>query len=358
MSNTPRTYNATDFAAYHNGTMSAVDMHVLEQAALQDEFLSEALEGYGYAQKAEDDVIALQTRLKEKISSKPLLVDKKNNKAIWWRVAAAIIITAGFGYFIYNQNETVSEPTLANIEAVEKSAGDTAEATLTMENNVADESDAGEETASTRTVATRKETKSVAKTHPAIVQSRAAQQNDQAAKVMDRAPQAVPAMVKAEEAATEARRKERTAEGQKNAADLGYSLNKVKQEEVAANRMASADKENFYVNDTILSDVTTVTSSGISKKAAPTQTSSPLNTSFEFLQYNTANKVTVNDVNNEPISGIVALTYNVDKKGNAYNIVIVKSVSPKIDEDAKRLLNTYKGEKGVPGKTYFLEMRL
>jgi len=41
-------YNAIDFARYHSGTMRPDEMYALEQAALEDSFLADALDGYVY----------------------------------------------------------------------------------------------------------------------------------------------------------------------------------------------------------------------------------------------------------------------------------------------------------------------
>ena len=110
-----KTYNATDFERYHNGSMPASEMHALEKAALEDPFLADALEGYAYSSSAAKDISDLRSRLSEKAKKKnviPLFSFKENG---WWRIAALLAIIAGAGYFFYqiNYRKTDKNNTLA-----------------------------------------------------------------------------------------------------------------------------------------------------------------------------------------------------------------------------------------------------
>ena len=74
-------YTAVDLQRYHSGTMSEAEMHALEKAALDDPFLSEALEGYVFTTTAEKDIIELKNRLSEK---------EKNKKEYVWQIREGI----------------------------------------------------------------------------------------------------------------------------------------------------------------------------------------------------------------------------------------------------------------------------
>ena len=60
-------YTAKDIERYHSGELSPVEMHAMEKAALDDPFLSDALEGYAFTQTASSDLSTLQQRLENRI---------------------------------------------------------------------------------------------------------------------------------------------------------------------------------------------------------------------------------------------------------------------------------------------------
>jgi len=92
-------YSAEDFGRYHSGKMTEQEMHMLEKAALDDPFLADALDGYANTNTAVADI----NELKEK------LLQKDHDKKITWlkpllRIAAMVILFAGFGWFVYRFN--------------------------------------------------------------------------------------------------------------------------------------------------------------------------------------------------------------------------------------------------------------
>jgi CarboxypepD_reg-like domain/Gram-negative bacterial TonB protein C-terminal len=102
--NNEKIYTAADFASYHAGTMPAQDMHALEKAALEDPFLSDALDGYVHTNTAMADIETLKGKLlpKEKDETKVVAIPSNKN---WMRAAASIIIVFGVGYLFYNINK-------------------------------------------------------------------------------------------------------------------------------------------------------------------------------------------------------------------------------------------------------------
>jgi TonB family protein len=116
--NNEKLYTAADFASYHAGTMPVHDMHALEKAALEDPFLSDALEGYVYTPTATNDIEKLQEKLKlgKKIESPVKSITSKT----WWRVAASIIGLLGLGYLFYTTNTKEDTNSLAKNEEVKE----------------------------------------------------------------------------------------------------------------------------------------------------------------------------------------------------------------------------------------------
>ncbi|MEO8765339.1 MAG: carboxypeptidase-like regulatory domain-containing protein [Ginsengibacter sp.] len=97
-------YTAADFASYHAGTMSPLEMHALEKAALEDPFLDDALEGYLHSTAVKKDIAELSDRLLEKRKKKNVFFISAIAQNKWWRIAALFVIIAGGGYFFYKLN--------------------------------------------------------------------------------------------------------------------------------------------------------------------------------------------------------------------------------------------------------------
>lgn len=89
-------WSNTDVQKYLNGELSAREMHDLEQQALDDPFLADALEGLQTqpVETLQQDLAGLRDRLDTRIRPKP-------GGAIPWRairVAAAVILLVGLGF--------------------------------------------------------------------------------------------------------------------------------------------------------------------------------------------------------------------------------------------------------------------
>jgi hypothetical protein len=94
-------YSASDIEKYWKGELSAREMHDLEQAALDDPFLSDAMEGMALHRSppCEQDLDELRQRLKARIAAK-----KRQTNLIlapWTKIAAAILLLVGLGFAAY-----------------------------------------------------------------------------------------------------------------------------------------------------------------------------------------------------------------------------------------------------------------
>ncbi|MES1218839.1 MAG: carboxypeptidase-like regulatory domain-containing protein [Bacteroidota bacterium] len=97
-------YSAADIERYHKGSMTAMEMHALEKAALDDPFLADALEGYiSVPVNQSEDISILEKKLDERINKKEKakVVPLKNSKLPWLRIAALFIVIAGAGLITY-----------------------------------------------------------------------------------------------------------------------------------------------------------------------------------------------------------------------------------------------------------------
>ena len=107
-------YTAENIEQYFSGKLLPEEMHAMEKAALDDPFLSEAMEGYVAMQQ--------QPWQKQLHEAREKIVAKENNKNAlpvivslkWWKAAAAIlIITGGIGmaYFFTRSSSVNNENT-------------------------------------------------------------------------------------------------------------------------------------------------------------------------------------------------------------------------------------------------------
>jgi TonB family protein len=98
-----KNYTAADIEKYHKGLLSPGEMNEMEKAALDDPFLADALEGYGATTvNVSSDLSELEKKLEERISDKKLIsIAPSGSMFKWWKVAAAIIILGGLGYFVF-----------------------------------------------------------------------------------------------------------------------------------------------------------------------------------------------------------------------------------------------------------------
>src|SRR5580692_3545507 len=87
-----------DVRKYLNGELSTSEMHQLEQAALDDPFLADGLEGLTVAPAAgiTRDMEELRARLQQRVGRK-----KTRFVPLAWRVAAAVILLLGLGFMAW-----------------------------------------------------------------------------------------------------------------------------------------------------------------------------------------------------------------------------------------------------------------
>ncbi|MEO7306195.1 MAG: energy transducer TonB [Ferruginibacter sp.] len=121
-------YTARDIEQYLAGDLSPVQMHAMEKAALDDPFLSEAMEGYeGMKDKQwNDQLVALRKEIEDKGSvAKVIPLHKRKNN--WWKAVAAILILGGGTALILTLSkdktgEKIDQQVAQNIPAVADSS--------------------------------------------------------------------------------------------------------------------------------------------------------------------------------------------------------------------------------------------
>ncbi|MEO8770304.1 MAG: carboxypeptidase-like regulatory domain-containing protein [Ferruginibacter sp.] len=109
-------YTAADLQRYHSGAMSDSEMNALEKAALEDPFLSDALEGYAFTATAEKDTIELKKRLEQKEEKKKGFVLFNIKNRAWLSAAALLVLILGTIYFTLKLNNKKEDVMLAKKE--------------------------------------------------------------------------------------------------------------------------------------------------------------------------------------------------------------------------------------------------
>jgi TonB family protein len=94
-------FTAQDIERYYSGQMSSLEMHQLEKAAMEDPFLADALEGYGYTQTPSQDNDYLQSQLQSKLGGARVVPIRRFTTNQFLRIAALFILLAGCGWVVY-----------------------------------------------------------------------------------------------------------------------------------------------------------------------------------------------------------------------------------------------------------------
>lgn len=123
-----KTWSVDDFERYHSGKMPGAEMHALEKAALEDPFLQDALDGYSHTKTPVADISELRQKiLSQTVNKAPVLWYRKKVFINAARIAAILIVFAGFAWLMNKNKETAggNDSPLARLE--EKKAAPAAE---------------------------------------------------------------------------------------------------------------------------------------------------------------------------------------------------------------------------------------
>jgi hypothetical protein len=119
-------YTASDIEKYRKGELSAREMHDLEQAALDDPFLADAIEGLIQHPTLPEDLTDLHERLETKLTR-----DTRRNRIISIQrritTAAAVLLLLGIGYtsFYHHPDRPLPTTVAQQPRSEAKSAADT-----------------------------------------------------------------------------------------------------------------------------------------------------------------------------------------------------------------------------------------
>ncbi len=118
-----KTYTSDDFERYYSGKMTVGEMHEIEERALEDPFLADALEGYEFTKSPSKDMAGLRSKiLKNPKEPANIFTIRRNNN--WLRIAAVLLLVTGASLIFYKINLNSSTKTLAGSEMQKSHAAD------------------------------------------------------------------------------------------------------------------------------------------------------------------------------------------------------------------------------------------
>jgi outer membrane biosynthesis protein TonB len=326
-------YSNGDIQRYINGQMSAIEMHALESAAMEDPFLADAIEGYTENQLlgqrgTADDLEALQQRLASRIKS----LDQKEVIPLytksWLKVAAIILFAAGAGtlaYYISNSSRQYESIILKNqVQEPNADINDTSHGIISESMDTTSIAKNDPEKNVTVLLKSRKKiTDKSESSEPSLSLKKPVPAPD-LTKDEDRA-KTVEDPISLPLAAPIAKANERDTEAGKSAVIMGYGSMKKK-----------SDTNTAGMNEVAASRMIQSRIPGVQIKPAVIQEAMPVNGLAAFNRYIETNKKIPADSGN--IHGAVTVSFFVSESGILTDYKIETSVSTQTDREALRLI--------------------
>lgn len=384
MSSKNNGFTASDIERYHSGKMLPEERHALEKAALDDPFLTDALEGYPFTSTPNDDLAKIRSRLDEKLNRKKIIPIFQKYR--WLSVAAILLIIAGTVWVKYNISgkRNAAFPTAMQKKDVPK---DTNSVVTTSQNVLPDSTDI---TASSvkQSPLSNKQTKAPDTKNKTEQETVGLTSNKQLNKSNDKELNQVnnaeivskaislPAQNEIASSNNNISNVQRMNGNMNNAISPDPRLNNASNDAARKRVYYKTEKNNnadlagkisgLKTNDTI-QDLNIVLQPlpkdslkeivvGYGKEVKPAEkyphviidTLEPAEGYVNFDDYVVNNLKVPDELKTKMGSGEVQLSFDVDKEGQPTNIAVVKSLCQKCDEEAIRLLK--EGPKWKKGK--------
>lgn len=343
-------FTAQDIERYYKGTMSSLEMHQLEKAAMEDPFLADALEGYAYTSTPVKDSEYLHSQLQLKMVTGKIVPINKLDKNQLLKIAALFILLAGCGWAIYQSVFNTRNNDIASAKKIESSTPAPSITADTVSSDVAlqqpntnansepntqtttiENDSNGTVSLSTQNRHTGKLNKSAASTQKEKDQSNEVLQSE--TKVVNEPGEDAPA-----------------------AAKSGTQQPNIDSGNIAsAPQTVSPGKENVIVLQRSKSDpipqivlTNTKRDSNYRRPHITYEVAEPANGSVNYNDY-VANNLQIPELEiQKNISGEIRLSFDVNEAGQAINIKVEKSLCAQCDEEAIRILK--QGPKWVKKK--------
>ena len=101
-------FNFNDIARYHSGEMSAAEMHVLENAALNDPMLMDAVDGYLKVAIDQNDIAELKSKILKVEKSSGSLFNKQLYYTLSLAASLLVVVFVGYQFLQKQKDDKVS----------------------------------------------------------------------------------------------------------------------------------------------------------------------------------------------------------------------------------------------------------
>ena len=135
-----KNWGASDFERYYSGKMNKEEMYALENDALNDAFLQDALEGYKHTQSAIDDIEEIKKKLAQKKQSKLVPIEWYRQKKAkdFLKIAATVFLFISLGWLFYNNKEEVQSKSTTELAQLKTEPGQEQNVPETETTSIAD----------------------------------------------------------------------------------------------------------------------------------------------------------------------------------------------------------------------------
>ena len=331
---TRKEYNAASFFRYHNGLMSEVEMHELEKASLEDPFLADALDGYIYSADPVNEVDGIKKILSTHSSKKSATIVNFKKYALNYGIAASFIIIFISFYFILKPKKNYPSEFAKNEKKVipEKKSDSSG---IAITNNQSAEFK-------------KEETIQIAENHPVNPLNKRSTLKNRIKSVPSFKAITMSEVIDSSKPFLAMQDDENTS---KIVTEDAITFNSpIVQQKFEAQTAPAVSVVEQPVNDIEIASIATVTKKPTltSKATAAQENNDQLNRSKSlvdlkndkaaFENFITLNKPKCFDENGKSITGIIELSFKVDKTGTPTHIKFKKTYPGNCSEEAKRLL--------------------
>ena len=329
-------FTASDIERYHTGQMSDRERNAIEKAALEDPFLSDAIEGYLFTSSPAADLESIKKRLTEKSPNKKYTIPFFRHNS-FMKIAAIVLLVAGAGWFI-TQITSSSDQDIA----VNKDRESIPESTIRQ-----DQASTGEKLADPVVSDTLSSTRDLVVSEP-VTQKKSDQKSSAISTTeplnninKSKEPVKEESNIKAEIAtATAAAPVTMNAKMQPKDSTFSIAASDIYGVEIRGDSIKNLNIV-MVENDQVLNEVVVLNrrqNRGVANQAKPIEEIEPVGGWEGYNNYALNNLKPPEGYDNKIQTGDVVLSFDINEEGDPTNIKIVESYCSSCEKEARRIL--------------------
>ena len=318
-------YSANDFIRYHEGKMNSTEMHILEKDALNDSFLSDALDGFKNVAQTETTLPHIINNI-ESINKTKVFPINNRKYFSYMSIAASFIVVCFAGYLIFNTSTISEKLTIADNKpkVLNKIEGSKLEI---IGNKSAEQNENVQLNKPTeKSKITRKQINHLDKKNKAFLDQAVAIATNDTSNLIASNINSI------------------NTESNKN--EIAFSTTK----DMKATRDIQA------IPQTSAAERYTVATDNYQENISIKKATSSILENEEFEQYVKKYQNKILNEDGTPIKGEMTISFKINKSNIPYGIKIEQSLHSACDEEAIRLINEYKNWKHINNKRTYITL--